>query len=286
MALIGACKDGWTALRHSPGLVVAGLLVAAVGQFSTVGEVVDSPVVSGLTGVGYFLAFPFVLGGTVGMALAAVRGADASLAEFVRAGRANYARMLVALFLFVVILLVAVMGTFSFGFVALVALVVLGPVGQDAAFGTGVFLFAGSVALTLVGLALVVLFLQFFGPAIVVEDEGALASLSRSATVVRANLGSAAVFTVLFVGTNTLLAPDELVGLVLPDATLATPLADAPDPVVLATLPVLLVVAAVGFAYLYTVQTAFYVRLVEGTAGDDGGRAADRTAPVDTETPT
>lgn len=268
--VIDAFSDGWTALRENPVLLVAGFLFVIVGHLTDVGDLVDAPAAATLAGLAWLVAFPFVAAGLVGMTLEAVRDSRTSLRGFIAAGREYYRRMLVGTILFVAVVLLALFATFPLSVVGFLALFGLGSVGPAVAFPVAVAL----LGLTLLLVLGVVLFLQFFGTAIVVEDESAAGSLRRSAGLVRASLGSVLGFTVVWMAATNLLVPD----LLLLDAVEAYGLAGyvSVDPGLLqvAVGTVGVAVATVATTYLYTVQTAYYLRLVERTAARPGNGAS------------
>jgi hypothetical protein len=295
MALRAAISDGVTALRRAPGLVLAGLVVAAATGLGSLAELVELGPFAGLTGVAWALAFPYALGGFVGMAHAAIRDGDASLATFRAAGRANYARLFVATLLFLVVVVGVVMATMTVGFLTTAGAVVLAGVGDAAAldggrlaFGFGVASMSLTLAVVLVGLFVSVLCCQFYAAAVVVEDAGVTEAFSRSATVVRANLPGAVAFTVAWLAlTSTVLRAEFLLGVVLPGADPPTVGGVAVDLPLAAGLPVVLGVAAVGFAVLYAVQTAYFLRLAETVPpeGEDGNEVPSAGATTETGRP-
>ncbi|MFP8954519.1 hypothetical protein ACLI4Z_16350 [Natrialbaceae archaeon A-arb3/5] len=263
MTVRAAFGDGWTALRNNPVLLAAGFALALVGQLSTIGELSDSVAVDTLASVGFFLAFPFVMGGFLGIALEAVRESDPSFGTFLRAGRTYYVRMLLATILFGLIAIAVMFGTFPLAIVGGGAWVFgIDALGESAALALAI-LFVGSYLLVLL---VVLMFVQFYDTAIVVEDNGATSSLSRSIRVVRSNLRSVLAFSFLWlVLLNTVLMPEVLFGSVRSDAVIAQllPVDIGFDP--LFVVPISVAVTTVVGAYLYTVYTAFYVRIAADT---------------------
>ncbi|WP_049924405.1 DUF7847 domain-containing protein [Halopiger djelfimassiliensis] len=273
MTVLAAFKDGWTALRTNPVLLVAGFFVATVSQFQTVGDLTDSAVVDGITSLGYFLAFPFVIGGFIGMALEAVRGSETSFGRFLRAGRQYYLRMLVATVLFAGIAIAAVFGLSPVVTAGGVVWVFgLERLGESIAFGIVVL----SFGLYVLSLLFFLMFVQFYDTAIVVEDTDATESLSRSVDVVRSHLRSVLPFSLLWIFfTNTLMMPEALfwtsqTGLVPQEILSAVPDVDP-----LFAVPVSIAVVTVTGTYLYTTYTAFYLRLVPEISIPADGPASD-----------
>lgn len=259
MVIVSAFKDGSTALRANPALLVAGLLVALTTQLQNVGEFTDSPAISAAGSLAWLVIFPFVLGGFIGMARNALRDSDASFGAFLAAGRRYYVRVLFATVLFLLIVLVAAIGLGIVSFVTGVGVLALGVLNETAGM-------AAAVGVTLVWLALllvVIMFLQFYDTAIVVENEGTTDSLRRSVALVRANLRSVVGFSLLWVVLfNLFLVPEYLVRITVTDADAPAVLTVDPNVSLAVLIPVSVVLSTVGFAYIYTVYTAYYVRLV------------------------
>lgn len=271
MAVFGAFKDGWTALLNNPSLLVAAAILTVVGQLRTIGEATGVSGAAEFGQIGFLLAFPFVAGGFVGMALAAVRDAETSLGQFVRAGRAYYLRILGA----TILLVVAVIGIFvvsmPLSFVP-VALVVLGGLGEIAWFAA-LFVAIGLSLLTIPLVLLAVFFSQFYPAAIVAENAGVRAAFSRSVRLVGRNFPSVVGFTLVWgILSSAILAPEEVTEAVLEGSVgVGLPgIQSGALSVVAASLLVLLSVAA--SAYFYTVYAAYYVRLLEASTDDvEGG---------------
>lgn len=265
MVTVSAFEDGFAALRTNPFLLVAGLLVGAGSQLQYVGHLVDSPALSAGVSVAWLVGFPFALGGFIGTARAALEGADASLARFLAAGRTNYVRLLVGTVLFALLVLGTAVGLGFLGFVLAAGVVALAAVSEVAALVAAV----GSVVVWLLCVLGVVLFVQFYDAAIVVDDAGVTDSFRTSAALVRSNLASVVGFSaVWFVLLNAVRLPEYLLELTLVEVGLGG--AASPDPG--APLSVLLglgvALSAAGFAYLYTVYTAYYIRLADAAPAD------------------
>ncbi|MFD1684877.1 hypothetical protein [Halobellus litoreus] len=266
VAVLPAFRDGSNALRSNPILFVAGLLLAGGSQLQRVGEFVESPPLEVGASLAWVLLFPFLLGGFIGMARAALEGSDASLTHFVSAGRRYYRRLLFATILFVLLVVAAFLVLSMFGFITgFGGALALGAIDERAAF-------AAAVAVSLVWLALllgVIMFLQFYDTAIVIEDTGVTEAFRRSVHLVRSNLKGVVGFSVVWVLLlNLFLVPEYLVELLLTDADATTVLpVDVGIPVQV-LLPIGAVLSAVGFAYFYTVYTAFYVRLIRNEPTD------------------
>jgi cytochrome b561 len=259
MVLVSAFEDGYVALRANPILFVAGLLLGVGSQLQTVDHLIDSPFASAGASLAWLLVFPFVLGGFVDTARAAIEGSEPSLARFVTAARTHYLRLLLGTVLFVLLVFGTAVG---FGFVVFVfgiGSMALASVNETAAFAAGVV----SLLVWLLSVLVVVMFVQFYDVAIVVDGLSATDSFRRSVALVRSNLGSVAGFSLVWVVlSNAFLVPEYLLQLTAADAgPPGVPSIDPGIPVAV-LLPIGVVLSAVGFAYFYTVYTAYYLRLV------------------------
>ncbi|WP_435066923.1 hypothetical protein [Haloplanus sp. C73] len=268
---VAAFKDGTTLLRENPVLLLAGLFLAAGNQLSLLGDAVSRPLLSAAVSLVGFLVFPFVLGGFVGMVQTALRNGTPSLGTFVTAGRTHYVRLLLGSLLFALLVLgVAIgvgMGSFALG----VGVIAAGSADGTIAFATMV----GSAVVWLLFVLAVILFLQFYDVAIVVEESGVTDAFRRSVALVRTNLASVVGFSVLWgLLFNLVLLPEYLVesSLTATSLTASVPFGgrlpfEGGVPVVDGlSLGLLIavgsVVSVVGLSYLYTVYTAFYVQLI------------------------
>jgi hypothetical protein len=259
MVLVSAFKDGYTALRASPILLAAGLLVGGGSQLQYVEHLSDSPLVSAGASLAWLVVFPFVLGGFLGTARAAVEGTDASVSQFVTAARSHYLRLLLGTVVFVVLVLGTAIGLGLVGFVLGIGSLALAAIHEMAAFAAGVV----SLLLWLVAILAVIMFVQFYDAAIVIEDQSVTDAFHRSVGLVRSNLKSVAGFSLVWVILlNAFLIPEYLLQLTLTDAAPADVLpVDLGIPIAV-LLPIGIVLSAVGFAYFYTVYTAYYLRLI------------------------
>ena len=259
MELVSAFKDGAAALRANPILLVAGLLVGAGSQLQYLDQVIDSPLVSAGASLGWLVVFPFVLGGFIGTARAAIDGTDTSIHQFVTTARTHYVRLLLATVAFLLIILGTAVGVGIVGFVFGIGSMALAAIHEMATFVGGVV----SIVVWLVSLLVVIMFVQFYDAAIVIEEQSVTDSFRRSVALVRANLMSVVGFSLVWtLLVNLFLIPEYLVQLTVTDAAPAAVLpVDLGIPIA-ALLPIGLVLSAIGFAYLYTVYTAYYLRLI------------------------
>ena len=259
MALVSAFKDGSAALRANPILLVAGFLVGGGSQLQYVDRVIDSPSLSAGASLAWLVAFPFVLGGFIGTARAAIEGTDASLAQFVTAARTHYPRLLLGTALFVGIVLGTAVGVGLVGFVLGIGSIALGAIHEMAAFAAGV----GTLLVWLVSILVVIMFVQFYDVAIVIEDQSVTDSFRRSVALVRSNLKSVTGFSLVWVVLlNAFFIPEYMLQLTLTNTGPADVLpVDLGIPIAV-LLPIGIGLSAVGFAYFYTVYTAYYLRLI------------------------
>ncbi|MEY7852147.1 hypothetical protein AB7C87_23430 [Natrarchaeobius sp. A-rgal3] len=267
MAVIPAFRDGWTALRENPVILLGGLFLAVAGQLASAGGLVDSWI---LMAVGFVIALllsPFLLGGIIGMALEALEGSTATLTQLTESGKAYYLSLLGASLLFGTILFAAM---FASMIVAVFGVALgIGFAGADA--GAAGLVVAGLAVLLMLALFLLVfvvfLFVQFYNTAIVVEGERALSSFSRSASLVRSNLLSVVGYSILWVGIG-MAAFVPIVGLefALVEPGLVGGIGESVGYAV--TLLAGVLITGLLYSYLYTVHTAYYTRLIPTPASN------------------
>jgi hypothetical protein len=268
---VAAFRDGVDALRAHPRLLVGGLLVGVARHPRFVGRVIDAPGPSAGVGLACLLALPFVAGGFVGLARAALAGDEASAGAFLASARTHYLRLGAGICLFVVLVVGVAIG------LGLVSLAV-GAGGLLLARGSEAASVATSVGAVLVWAAAlfgVVLSVQFFTAAVVIEGRGVVASFRRSVSLVRSHPASVLGFSILWSGASHLVVvPGYAVGTPATDGAgagaVTLPLVDLAVPSAVAV-PVAIGVSTVASAYLYTVYVAYYVRL----SGDESASAPD-----------
>jgi hypothetical protein len=259
MILVSAFKDGFAALRANPILLVAGLLVGAGSQLQYVDQVVGSPLVSAGASFAWLVLFPFVLGGFIGTARAAIDGTDTSIHQFVTIARTHYVRLLLATVAFLLIILGTAIGLGLVGLVFGIGSMALAAIHEVAGFIGGVV----SIVVWLVSLLVVIMFVQFYDAAIVIEERNVTDSFRRSVALVRANLTSVVGFSLVWtLLVNLFFIPEYLVQLTVTDAAPAEVLPVELGIPIAVLFPVGIALSAVGFAYLYTVYTAYYLRLI------------------------
>jgi hypothetical protein len=259
MVIVPAFRDGFAALRANPILLVAGLLVGGGSQLQYVDRLIDSPFLSAGVSLAWLVVFPFVLGGFIAIARDAIEADGTSLGRFFAAGRTHYVRLLGGTVLFVLVVFGTAVGLGLIGFVLGIGSMALAAISEMAAFVAGV----GSLLVWLLSILVVIMFVQFYDTAIVIENEGVTDSFRRSVGLVRANLESVAGFSLAWlVLLNAFFIPEYLLQLTLTDTGPADVLPiDLGIPIAV-LLPLGIVLSAVGFAYFYTVYTAYYLRLI------------------------
>ena len=258
MVIRSAFKDGFTALRANPILFVAGLLVGGGSQLQYVGQLTDSPVLSAGVSLSWLVVFPFVLGGFIGTAQAAIEGTDPSLTRFFTAARTHYFALLFATVVFLLLVLGTAIGLGLIGFVLGIVPIALAAINRTAGLVAGI----GSMVIWLVSILAVIMFVQFYDTAIVLEDQSVTDAFRRSIALVRSNIKSVAGFSLVWlVLVNAFLVPEYLLRVTLTDAKPVEVLPiDLGIPIAV-LLPIGITLSAVGFAYFYTVYTAYYLRL-------------------------
>lgn len=259
MVTVSAFKDGFTALRANPILLVSGLLVGASSQLQYADHLIESPLLSAGVSLAWLVVFPFVLGGFISTARAAIDGTDASLTHFFSVGRSHYLRLLLASVLFVLLVVGTAIGLGLIGFVLGIGSMALAAIHEMAAFVAG----AVSLLIWLVAILVVIMFVQFYDAAIVIENKNVTDAFRRSIELVRLNLKSVTGFSLVWsVLMNLFLIPEYLLQMTMTDAGPADVLPIELGIPVAVLLPIGTVISAVGFAYFYTVYTAYYMRLI------------------------
>ena len=193
MAVLTALRKVPGAIGRNPILVVLfgslGLLQAPQMLAQTINPIV-AILVSLLFWVVYIFVTPFIHAGGIAVADEALEGRT-RIGTFIEGGKRNYRSMLGAY-----LLLLAV--TIPLGIIAFVGFLVAGiSVGLAGGGAGGLVAIVGW--LLLVGLAffVIMLFTQFYGQAIVLNDAKAVAGLKQSVSFVRANFASTLGYSVL-----------------------------------------------------------------------------------------
>ncbi|MFB6293755.1 MAG: hypothetical protein ABEH60_05795 [Halonotius sp.] len=261
MAALRSLRPALDSIVRNPILLAVAALVAIL-QLPQFFLPTQSPMLSAVASLGFsglFILFlPFYQGGLIGMADDAQTG-PTEISVLIDEGKANYLQLLLSYFIVLAI-------AFAFS-VPIVLLAFLG--------GAGVLLSGGQPSLpVLVGIGLVglvvflayfgvLLAIQFYAHAIVIDDTGIVDGFKRSVGLVRANLLSAIGYAVLLFGggliaggiggaASLLLSPQPALQSMLP--TLSPPLVAG------AALVYVLVLAVLG-AFYATYSVRFYREL-------------------------
>ncbi len=190
MSAVKPLRMAIDALSRNPVLFLGGLVYAALLVPQRALQLAGVPLAPTALQMVTFLVTPFVVAGVVGMARDALDG-DTTLEALTTTGRARYLDLLLASFLEFGIQL-------SFG----VVFVVLGLLLAVAAGAGGpVALVGGAVILVVACLYLAVLFaIQFYPVIVVVEDAGAVESVTESVSFVRGNILDTLGYTLVTLG--------------------------------------------------------------------------------------
>lgn len=252
------------ALQRSPGALLRNSVlvipVLIVGLFQlpqlllqAVNPLLSSFVSLGISALFLFVA-PFFQGGIIGMSDEALEGRT-RLGSFLADGKAHYVRMLVAYLLLFVVGLVLFIVFFVLSFV-LSILVLPNLAVSGFAIGVVGLLFLVSY----VPMLLFVFFVQFYGQAIVLDDEGAMGGIKRSVNLVRQNLlstfGYSLIGAVFGGGLGAVLAGLSMVA--SPQSAQVFDLPEISFPTLAAAMLVVVVLASVVGSFLAVFSVAFY----------------------------
>ena len=257
---MGALK----ALQQSPGalirnpVLVIPVLVIGLFQLPQLLLQATNPLLASLVSLGISLVLillsPFFQAGIVGMADEALDGRT-RLRSFIADGKAHYVNMLVAYILLLVIGFVLFIVFFIVSFI--LGILVL-PHVEFSGFAVGALgLF---LVVSYLPMFLFVFFVQFYGQAIVLDNESSMDGIRRSVSLVRRNLLStfsySIIGTVLGGGLGLVLA-----GLSMVASPQSAQFLDVPDisfPVLAAAILVVVVLASVVGSFLAIFSVAFY----------------------------
>ena len=197
MAVLNALRRTPNGLIQNPILFVPVLVVMLFQVPQLVLQSVNpvlSSILSLVASLLFLIIMPFFQGGLIGMADEALNG-HTSLRTFVDDGKSNYVSILVAYLALMAINFV--LGMIGF-FVAITGGVFFLGGGGGGSASTAVFAVIGVViALVVLLYLLLIFFVQFYGQAIVLEDDGAVDGFKRSVSVVRHHIVSTLGYTIL-----------------------------------------------------------------------------------------
>jgi hypothetical protein len=203
MGTISALSTAGRTLKRNSVLVAIAFVVSLVNVAPSGVSTILPPSTAWLLSLPmYALIFflgPFFMGGLLSMASEGIDGTT-RLETFVEGGKENYLPLFGAMILFGIFFGILV-GVVTVG-IAVVGVFVVGmsSAGAGGAMAGGASSLGIVALLGLVGafvMLLPVFFLQFYGPAIVVSDQGIVGSLKHSAGLVRRNLASTLGYSVV-----------------------------------------------------------------------------------------
>lgn len=287
MGAISSLSRGVNVLTDSPAILGIAAAYAFVTGIVSLVQQMGIPVVSLLAAVLSFgisiFAFPFVLGGLVGMANETFAGGS-SVSTFVDAGTDNYVGLLSLTLLLAFVLFVWGIVLFFVVFVVLVVLSLLfsgflfglggvSSVGGMGTIGSGTAVVFAAIGIAFALLWLIPVFLLQFAPgAIVIEDQGFGDAIKRSLSVLRNDVVSVAGFdaVVLALGlSSSAIGLAVLVGL---GGGLQVVMGSGSPPFValLGQTFVNVVLGTVVVAFQWSYYTAFYRDVRDVTDADAG----------------
>jgi hypothetical protein len=264
VSTIDALSDAADVLQRNPIIFAAGAVDALLLLPQMVLSLLGIPTLPFLVRLATVFITPFVLAGTIGMTYEGLSGST-NLGTFLDTGKGRYVSMLGGVLIQWAI-------TIAFWLVMLIAsgiaAVVVGLLGSkaqaapDALAGLGAlspleFALLAVWGLILLAYVTIAFLIQFFPPAIVIEDRGAIQSIKRSYAVVRTNLVPALGYSVIafMITTVTLMSTAITLGAGPESLVSGTP-----------TTGVTVIALVVAF-FLYPFQqafaTAFFVRHVD-----------------------
>ena len=260
MGAISAASEAFSTVRRNPILILVTLLYGIfqipqfVIQFADSAALVIAGAVASLI---FVLLAPFYFGGVIGMAYEGLNG-KTSFRTFLRQGKANYVSIFgayILMFIFMIALIVAL------GIIGVTGGLLASSVGSGGMGGTSLII-GIIVALLVLALAFgFVLFTQFFGQAIVIDNRSAVGGFRGSISAVRGNkLSTLGYMVVLFLVSLVFGVLGSLIG-VLPA------LVGSQNILVVAGILgiVLIVVTGVLGAFTTTYGVAFYNQIRSST---------------------
>ncbi|WP_348612927.1 hypothetical protein [Halobaculum rarum] len=271
MALQTALRRTPSALASNPVLFVP-VLVLTLLQVPQLLLQSSAPILASLVSLAlsalYLVFVPFVQAGFIGMADEAFDG-PTSLATFVAAGKEHFVSVFVVYLIVLAVNIALGVIAFIAGIVGVVSLYPGGAAGTGGP-NTALLAVVALVVLAAVLAYLVVAFLiQFYGQAIVIDDYGAIDSVTHSVGVVRRNVVSVLGYTVLVgvlagafglvVGLGSVLTSPSMQAAVDPSAV------GLPSLGTVATSAVLVVLGTLFGGFFGTLSVAYYRELTAET---------------------
>lgn len=277
MAVVHALQAGSSALRRNPS-IVGIVLVISLLQVPTQFAQLAGPLASAVLGLGVsllsILVVPFVFAGLIGMADEALDG-KTSFGTFVEMGKQYYTSMLGAYLL--VLGGSIVLGIMAFIGFAVFGIAVFSVIGGAPGGGvSGVAL--GGIALAVVGgtflLFIPLFFVQFYGQAIVLDEQSAIGGFKRSVSLVRRNLLSVLGYSVLVFGVGIIFGlfssiPSTILSVQTAQPSPTPGFPDVPLSIIAGLIIVGTVVMGLVGSLFLTFSVAFYRSLDSPPTDDD-----------------
>ena len=186
MGATSAASEAFSTIKRNPVLILVTLLYGIFQIPQLVTQFADSTalvIAGGVFSLVFLLLIPFYFGGVIGMASEGLNG-KTSFRTFLQKGKAHYVSIFGAYllwFVFLVVLMIAI------GVIGVVGGLFASSAGSGGMGGTSLII-GVIVALLLVALVFgFVLFTQFFGQAIVLDDRSAVGGFRGSISAVRGN---------------------------------------------------------------------------------------------------
>jgi hypothetical protein len=275
MAVAQALQATSTALRRNP-VVVGTVLVLSLLQLPVQFASLAGPTAATAVGAAFSLValvtLPFVFGGLLGMAAEALDGTT-DLGTFVAAGKRHYTSMLGAYLLLIGVVIVLWFLTSLASIAAVAGIGILsGGLSGSAGLLPIAILLVG-VIVSVLGMLVPLLFVQFYGQAIVLDGASAVGGFRRSIGLVRTNLVSVLGYSLLVFGASLLFGllgsvPSALLSARVSGALISLPLPDLALPAAMG----LTVVANVVFGLLgglFLVFSVAFYRTLDSTGSSE-----------------
>ncbi|ADQ68472.1 hypothetical protein C499_08572 [Halogeometricum borinquense DSM 11551] len=290
MVVAHSLQTAVEALRRNP--VIAGITVLLALfqlplQFVPLAAPSTTIIASAVSLVATVLVLPFIFGGIFGMADEALDGTT-NFGTFVEMGKRHYTSMLGAYLLLLGGSIV--FGTIAWVVVGLGTLVAIIPVfdSPQALFPVLLLIMVVGSVLFLLLFLIPFIFIQFYGQAIVFDDEGAFSSFFRSVSIVRQNFWPVVGYSVVVFGISLVfgffgsLPASTLSSQLSPSATntlLSEVLSGVPQISIVASAALTLfatILMGLSAGLLLTFSVAFYRSLATSDNADDANDAAVR----------
>lgn len=261
MDALKALQQSPPALARNPVIVIPALIIG-LSQLPQLLLQATSPLLASLVSLGISLLFifimPFFQAGIIGMADESLEGRT-RLSTFIADGKAHYVNALIAYILLLVIGFGLFIVLFILFFITAFVLSILIPPYMESS-GLTVGVMGLVLLISYLPILLLVFFVQFYGQAIVLDNESSIDGIRKSVTLVRRNLlstfGYTVIGTVFGGGLGLVLGGFSMVASPQPG-----PFVDLPElafPTLTAAILVLIVLASAIGSFLAIFSVAFY----------------------------